>query len=177
MKKLSSLLSKIKKDYMCISRFKNNWTRSYKEACKFIRFVNGMSLQYSKILNCSQEEVLETLEKNRTYWSANYYQRANFPKLKKKNNVDIFETSNDFKNKFPSGKYICPACNGISTSASICDSGKYINSIKICDWKSFGFFGTLGRGYSFIIKDTFLKEPIVYNIFKPLELDNKNEKN
>lgn len=163
MKTVKQLLSQIKKNYMCAPKY-NNWTSSYKEATKFIRKVVGISLHYSKVLGYTQQEVLQALEDKRKYWSANYYR---FPRINSR--VIIYNTLEDYHKDCPSGKFICPACNSISTSCDVCNSGKDMSPGKKCDWKAFGLFGTMGKGYKFIIKDEFLEEPHVYNIFMPIE--------
>jgi hypothetical protein len=169
----SSLLSKIKLDAMGLHKgpralTKGDW-RGYKEVTKLVRFVNGITLHYSNRLGFSQLEILEAMEKRRTYWSMNFYQAANFPRIGKK--VEVFENLKGFYTKFPSHKYICPLCEGQSNNPQICDTGLAAKTNSgICDWKAFGLFGTLGKGYSFLIKDSFLDEPKVYNIFMPLEL-------
>jgi hypothetical protein len=166
MKTVKQLLSQVKKDYMGIPRMKNSWTKSYKEATKHIRFVNGITFHYANRLGFTQQEVLQALEDKRTYWSANYYQSANFPRISKR--VAVYETMDDFHKDCPSSKYMCPACNSVSTNSSVCDSGVVIKGKK-CDWKAYGLFGTIGKGYRFLIKKEFLTEPHIYNIFMPVE--------
>ena len=122
------------------------------------------------IINKKLEAILDILisiEGRRDYNARNYYQRAKFPLIE---DIDVYDTMQDFKNKFPSGKFICPACEHISTDPETCNSGKEISKGKICDWKSWGLFGTAGKGYKFIIKNDFLNRPIVWDIFKPKEL-------
>jgi len=171
MKTLKELLNNITKDALSITnhRKKASSFRSREEINKTIRCAIGISLHYSKFLGVTQQEVLNALEKNRTYWSLNYYQQYRFPRI---NKLDaIFINKEDFFNKFPSQKYICPSCNGLSTNPNICTTKLPSKTkSKICDWKSYGLFGCLGKGYSFIFKEEFLLHPIVYTIFKPAEL-------
>ncbi len=134
-------------------------------------FLRKMLEEYSKLLNLSQKEILASLEKRRNYSAINFYQVANFPKITK--NIEIFEKQGDFKKKYPSLKYLCPMCKGISTSYSECNSGKEMSKGKICDWKSYGLFGTCDEGYRCICKEGFLDNPVVYDIFKPIELTDK----
>ena len=126
-------------------------------------------------------EILEAFAKKRSYSVINYYQKGNFPSLGGQN-VKIFETKDDFLKAFPSKKFICPCCDGISTDPNTCNSGdlmtqekrskkgKITQKSEICNWKSYGLFGTLGEGYGFIIKDKFIEDPIIYDIFQPIEL-------
>lgn len=170
MKTIKEILKKVKKTYT-----NKSWRRSTKEATKLVRFINGISLHYSHVLNLTQEEVLNALENNRSngYAFPNYYQSSNFPRIKK-NQVEVFENKKQYLEKFPSQIFICPACNGESTDPNECNSGLKVLNAKgfrrQCDWKSYGLLGTMGMGYSFIIKDEFLKKPVVYHIFKPKEL-------
>ena len=78
-------------------------------------------------------------------------------------NVHVFDTLEDYKKAFPSGKYICPKCEKESTDPYECSQEK-------CDWKVYGLFGDLGKGIKVIVKDKFLEHPVPMNIFKPIEL-------
>ena len=171
MKTVKQLLSQIKKDYMCIRKYKSvkNCAHDYKESTRHIRFVNGITLHYARKLGLTQQEILNALEEKRDYWSANYYQNANQPKIKGK--VKLYNNRSDYLIECPSRKFRCPACNKITTDEQVCNSGKEMSPGKICNWKSFGLFGTLGNGYRFIIKDEFLENPQVWEIFMPIELE------
>ncbi len=131
-------------------------------------FLRKVLKSYSKFLELSQEDILIAIEKRRDYSAINFYQEAHFPTID--NSIEIFEKQGDFKKKYPSGKYICPMCKGESTSFSECNSGKEMEKGKICDWKSYGLFRTCGDGYRCICKEGFLENPVVYDIFKPVEL-------
>ena len=122
---------------------------------------------YEKNLGIPKLDILISIENRRDYNARNYYQRANFPLTE---DIDVYDTMKDFKTKFPSGEFICPVCEHISTDPQECNSGKEMSKGKICDWKSYGLLGTAGKGYKFIIKDDFLTRPIVWEIFKPKEL-------
>lgn len=132
------------------------------------KFLNETLDNYEKNLGIPKLDILIAIEDKRDYNVRNYYQRANFPLIE---NIDVYETIEDFKKKFPSGQFICPCCENVSTDPQTCNSGKEMSKGKKCDWKSWGLLGTAGKGYSFIIKQDFLKRPIVWNIFKPKELD------
>ena len=142
---------------------------------KMEAFIRSMLKNYSEVLGFTELEIIESLEKKRTYWCLNYYQEANMPKLEK--DIVIFNTLDEFRKKFPSHKFRCPICGGVSTDPQTCDSGKEMEKGKICDWKSYGLFGTMGKGYGFIIKDDFLEYAVIYDIFRPIELEGiENEK-
>lgn len=172
MKTVKQLLSEIKKNYMCYSRvrkYKCRPERSPRQLTHVVRFALGISEHYAKRLGYTTQQVLNALEDKRTSWSPNYYQRGVFPRIGK--NVEVFETAQDLRNKFPSGKFRCPACNGISTDPVECNSGLPARTKSgKCDWKAYGLFGTLGKGYSYIIKEEFLKHPMPAHIFMPMEL-------
>lgn len=122
---------------------------------------------YHEKLGFSEVEILEAFEKKRTYWSANYYQEANFPLLD--NKVKIFENTDELKEAIKSKRFVCPACEQIQSSPYTCNSGYKDKKGKICDWKSYGFFGTMGKGFRFTIRDSFLEKPIIDDCFMPVE--------
>ena len=122
--------------------------------------------EYAAVLGLTPDEVLLAIESKRTYTAINYYQDANFPKL---DGVTVFDTPQAFKKAYPSRKYVCPACAGISGNPYECDAGTPRENGKPCDWKSYGLFGTMGKGLRVVVKSTFLDSPIVHEIFMPVE--------
>ncbi len=136
------------------------------------KFLRKTLAQYSEILNLPQEAILKAIESRRTYSAINYYQEANFPDLK---GVRLFDTLEDFTKAFPSRKFRCPSCKGISTNPYTCNSGKEMTKGKICDWKSWGLFGTMGKGLWFTIKKSFLEKPFIGEIFMPIEEEHIKE--
>lgn len=127
-------------------------------------FLDKLLPSYSKVLGLSEEEILIAIEGARTYSAINYYQEANFPNL---DGVLVLEGIEDFKRRYPTGKYRCPSCNGESTNPYECNSG-ITKGNKVCDWKSYGLFGTLGKGLRVVLKKDFLKHPKVEEIFEPI---------
>lgn len=125
---------------------------------------------YHEKLGFSEVEILEAFEKKRTYWSANYYQESNFPLFNDK--VKIFENMNELKESIKSKEFICPACNQKQSNPYTCESGHKDKNDKVCDWKSYGLLGTLGKGFRFTVKDSFLDKPIIDDIFMPVEFVN-----
>ena len=49
--------------------------------------------------------------------------------------------------------------------------GKVTQKAEVCNWKSYGLFGTLEGGFRFVVKEDFLDHPIIYDIFMPLEIN------
>lgn len=123
--------------------------------------------EYSAALGITQDEVLAAIEAKRNVTAPNYYQDANFPRL---DGVRVFDTPEAFAVAFPSRKYTCPACAGISTDPYACNAGT-VRDGKTCNWKSYGLFGTMGKGLRAVVKSTFLEHPRVHEIFMPVEAD------
>ena len=156
---------------------RNNWFGDVGErhAVKLENFLREMLADYSTNLRLPPEHILAVLEKRRTYNAVNFYQEANMPNLK---NVRVFETQDDFKKAFPSMRFRCPFCNGITSNPYECNSGvKKVGrgGDKACDWKTYGLFRTLGKGFRFTIKKGFLEKPFIDEIFMPLELESNAE--
>lgn len=131
--------------------------------------------EYAGALGLSEEAVLNAIEKKRDYSAVNYYQEANFPTLA---DVKLFDTLADFRAAFPSGKYVCPACDGHSSDPYQCDTGIVRgkgNVSQVCDWKSWGLFRTMGKGLRVVVKERFEAAPGVHEIFMPLELAQQKE--
>jgi len=164
----SQVVEEVKTYNELIEQIRKNLNDNERFAKK-LEWVKEMVKHYSEKLGFSELEILTAFEKRRDYWSANYYQEANFPRL---DGVDVYENFEEVMKRFPSKQFICPRCNGISTNPYECNSGKEMDKNKICDWKSYGLFRTLNGGYRFTIKDSFLEKPFVDNIFKPIEIVN-----
>ena len=147
-----------------------------KRASDVEKFIKKTIKQYSEKLSLPEADILEAIEKNRSYSVMNFYQESNFPKLD--GDVVIYNTLDDLKNAVSEHKFRCPCCSGISTDPYTCNSGKIIDASKNkkCDWKSFGLFKTLGKGYRFTIKEGFLEKPCVDEIFMPIQLEKQNLK-
>ena len=165
---VKTILASIKKE---ASKRCNQGMSNRQNLLRLVRFVNGISLHYSKVLGFSQEEILESMEKNRDYYIWNYYQRHDFPRIQ--GNIEVFERISDFVKRFPSGRYRCMSCKSITTDPYTCNSGVKVND-KVCNWKVYGLFRLNGL-YRFIIKTEFLRRMKVETIFPPIELENKNE--
>jgi len=134
-----------------------------------IKFINEMTLDYSEKLNIARVDLFDMMEENRNYSYANYYQRANFKKLDE--NVAIFKDKAELIEKIQiQDGFRCPNCNGISKDPQECDTHIKVEDDE-CNWKSYGLFGTLGKGFNFIVRDDFLKKPKVHEIFMPITLE------
>lgn len=124
---------------------------------------------YEERLGIPQADILAAIDERRDYWAVNYYQDSKWPDID--GDVMLFENLAELKAKFPSMKFRCPMCKGVTTHPYTCNSGQDMEPGKKCDWKTYGLFRTLGEGLRFTIKDGFLKNPIIDEIFKPLELE------
>ena len=60
---------------------------------------------YSEKLGIPQEQILQAWEKAKNVNTVNWYQEANFPDL---DEVIVLDTLEQFKEKFPSHKSLCP---------------------------------------------------------------------
>lgn len=136
-----------------------------KRAAELEKFLISMLAEYSEVLGLPQAEILDAIEKVRDYSVVNFYQRSNFPILKE---VSLYRNLADFRQHYPSGRYTCPACSGVSTNPYECDSGIEANGKK-CDWKAYGLFGTMGKGLRVAFTEDFLRRPRVDEIFMPVE--------
>lgn len=134
-----------------------------------VKFLYERVPQYAKVMSKTELETLEILAKSRNCNYTNYFQNANFPDL---SDVFVFENIEELKAKFPSKKYQCPACGGISTDYQECNSGKTVDKKgkEVCDWKVYGLFGDMGKGIKVLIKDMFTEIPKPFKMFKPVEL-------
>lgn len=141
---------------------------------KVMTVIRRFTREYAKVTGLKPLEILGAVEKRRNYCVVNYYQDANFPKLDE--SVSVFQNRGEFFEKFPSKKFICPFCKEESTDPNACNSGAMVERIngkkktkEKCNWKSYGLFGALGKGFSFIVAEGFLDNPTVYEIFPPAE--------
>lgn len=123
------------------------------------KFVLNKLAHYHAILGFDKERMFDAMEKRRNYWAANFYQEANFPSL---DGVTVLETTEDAKKLCASGRYKCPSCDGESTDPYQC-------TCEGCDWKSYGLFRTLGKGMRIVVKETFLDNGNVHEIFTPIQ--------
>jgi hypothetical protein len=129
-------------------------------------FLRKMLGDYSAVLSIPEPNLLAAFERRRNYSAINYYQESNFPNL---SGVVLLNDLDEFKQRYPSGKYLCPACGGESSNPYECDTGRPVNNGKPCDWKSYGLFGTMGKGMRIAFRSKFLEHGKIEEIFKPIE--------
>lgn len=131
------------------------------------KYLRNKLEEYSEALGISQEEILKSWEKDRSYTAINYYQECNQPSIKG-DNTKVFETVEDMLKALGKREFRCPSCGGISSNPYVCDSGLEMTKGKICDWKVYGLFGDLGKGVFVYCKDKLKGE----TIFMPVALEN-----
>ena len=143
----------------------NNHCICFHNYCNKFKWIIDRLKHYSHFTGINAVTILDAWEKDRSYWFMNYYQNSNQSKINN-NDILILEDAADFKRQFTRG-FRCPSCGGISTNPFNCNSGIKNSNNKICNWKSYGFFGTMGKGTYIFMKDKALGQ----TIFKPLELE------
>lgn len=143
-KSLSESIQRTAERYPNDSRFSDG-------KCSKLKWAVERAKHYEEITGVSACMILDTWEANRDYWYVNYYQDANQPRLDDKS-VRVFDTIEDMKHSIGTSGFRCPRCKGVSTNPKTCDSGEKIEKGKICDWKSWGLFGTMGQGVHIFVK-------------------------
>lgn len=126
-------------------------------------YIKNKCTAYAEKLDLDPVDVFLWFEHDRSYWAANYYQQCKQPDL---SNIALYETLDDFKKNYAEDqKYLCPRCGYPSTNPQRCNSGVDIGTPKLgqegvakpCDWASFGFFGCLGKGETFLVRQEILE--------------------
>ena len=116
-----------------------------------LAWVLARARHYAEQTGLTAEAMLDAWEERRDYWYMNYYQEANQPEIKG-GKVRVFDTVADLLASIGEPAFRCPACAGVSKSPYECTSGVKVEK-KVCDWKSYGLFGTLGKGTSVFVKE------------------------
>lgn len=111
---------------------------------------------YAEKTGLDVEAILNAWEEQRDYSWNNFYQDANQPIIKG-DNVKVFDTLEDLLNSLGKEGFRCPSCKGVSKNPYTCDSGVK-TADKVCDWKSYGLFGTLDNGATVFVKEKFKVE-------------------
>lgn len=143
--------------------------RSLKERMAKLDFAVERAEHYAAMTGVSAEALLTAWEERRDYWYVNYYQEANQPRLDG-NQVRVFDNTNSLIKSIGTAGFRCPHCQGVSKSPYVCDSGEVING-KVCDWKSYGLFGTLGKGFYVFAKYELRGE----HIFMPINWEQESD--
>jgi hypothetical protein len=156
-----------------ISEIYNGWPgRTGEErVLECLKLISERVPEYAKATGKTELEFLNLYAKSRNCNYTNWFQSSRLPSL---SDVLIFNTADDFKKQFPSGKYLCPACGEATTDYQECNSGKKIKGV-VCNWKVYGLFGGLGKEVRVILKDRIEDFPRPVSIFPPIELTLNNE--
>lgn len=125
------------------------------------QIIDSRLSNYSEVTGLSESDILLALEKARRINTVNFYQESNLPLIDGEK-VKIFDTLQDFKEAFPSGKSLCPSCNRESDDYYEC-------SQEDCKWKVYGLFKDMGKGITVVVKSEFLDNPVPITIFRPVE--------
>jgi hypothetical protein len=145
------------------------YKKCFHSYCDKFKWIVDRAKHYEQKTGIPYLDIIDAWESNRTYWYENYYQEANQPEIKG-DNVRVFDTVEQMKESIGDNGFRCPCCGGISTSPYECDSG-IIKNNKKCDWKSYGLFGTLGKGVSVFCKDKIKGE----TFFMPIAWEKSEE--
>jgi hypothetical protein len=138
-------------------------SKCWHKFCDKLKWVIDRAKHYVEETGVSAHEIFDSWEKDRSYWYMNYYQDCNQPQIKDAT-VRVVESREAFREQVGDTGFRCPMCGGVSTDPSTCNSGKDMEPGKVCDWKAYGLFGTLGKGVSVVVKHPFA----VYQIFMPI---------
>lgn len=137
MNKLEELIKKFTEDKQWNTEERNGTHRFDKK----IAWIESMIKEYADYFKMSVDEVVEVMEKNRTYSWPNYYQEANFPSISKYGElVGVFKTFDEF-NEYSTEHFTgfkCPACGNIGSHPQLCMHR--IEKDGKCDWCATGLF-------------------------------------
>lgn len=139
---------------------KNPGSQNYRSK---LNWVVERAKHYSDKTGLEVSNIFDAWENQRDYWYMNYYQDNKFP-LIEGDNVKVFETIEELREAVSDKGFRCPACNGVSKDPYDCDTGIVRKNAGVCDWKSYGLFGTMGKGAYVFVKS----EVKGQNIFKPV---------
>lgn len=134
-------------------------------------FLHEMLPEYAAALGVAQAELLAALEYSRGARTIGYYRRSNFPRL---DNVMLLGNMREFKKRYPSGRFRCPFCGGVTTHPTQCNSGREIGeegARRVCDGKAYRADPGAGQALRVAFSDGFLERPGVIEVFMPLEAE------
>ena len=144
-----------------------NGKNSFHNYAKTFEFAINKAMHYSENTGIKASDILDSWERDRSYWYMNYYQECNMPEIKG-NNVRVFDNADEFRKSVGKSGFRCPNCDGISTNPNICDTHRLVaagkRKKKECDWVSYGLFGTMGKGANVFLKDRIRN----FEIFMPV---------
>ena len=129
------------------------------EYCEKFKWTIDRAKHYAEKTGIPYLEILKSWEEKRDYWYLNFYQDCNQPKIKD-GNVRLFDTMDDYRNSLGGKGFRCPKCGTETQSPYEC----------ICDWKSYGLLGTLGKGITVFVKENMAMAeifmPIAWEVHK-----------
>lgn len=130
-----------------LEKFKNDksWNTENKDGShrfdKKISWIEEMVKEYASFFEVSEDEIIQKMEKGRTYSWPNFYQEANFPSVSAFGDlVGVYKTFEEFNeqsiNKWKG--FRCPKCKNIGRHPQLCEHR--LNKDGICDWTANGLF-------------------------------------
>lgn len=137
-------------------------TKCFHDYCGKFKWIMDRAKHYAEALGSTTEDVLKDWEQQRSYWYFNFYQEGNQPLI---DNVKVFNTIAEFKESIKNEGFRCPKCSEASTNAYECSMPK-------CDWKSYGLFGTMGKGADVVVKEHSKHRS---HIFMPIAWESNSE--
>lgn len=151
-----------------IDKAKDRAFQPEKLAKELREFLYTRIRHYANVLGYHPYEILQALELRRKVTAPNYYRDACFPLLDR-NEVYLLRNLEHYRQIVGVTGFRCPACGNISLENpyECVQSGLQ----KACGWKSYGLFGTQGKGLRIILREHFLTDPYVHEIFMPVALE------
>jgi len=137
-------------------------------ASKTRDFILSRVSHYANHLGHSPLEILTAMEKKRPVTVPDYYNSEVFPRLDL-GGVFVLRDLTHYKQIVGVNGFRCPRCGEVSLLDPY-QCHEWIGKRK-CSWSARSFFGTFGKGLRLVIRDVFLLEPIVYDIFMPIALE------
>ena len=163
-KKISKLVRSLRDE-----RDVEEYSQKIEKICRF----------YGELFDIDPVEILLGMENNRKISIEGYYTESKFPTNKK--HFIVFEDEKDLRKQTrPEMGFRCPHCKGISKHPYICDSGVKLvlmnsnGKKETCNWKSFGLFGTLGKGMWFTLKSVWPSNPVIDESFMPIAMEDND---
>lgn len=126
--------------------------------------------EYAEYFKLSVDDVVEIMEKNRTYSWPNYYQPSNFPSVSSFGELaGVFRTYEEFQEytKQHWKGFRCPVCGSIGDHPQECVHR--IRQDGQCDWCAYGLFQS---GTKVMVLESGFK---AIPIFEPVPLEKKEE--
>ncbi len=145
----------------------NTGTVGEERAQRVNEVISRVCREYGAAFDMSPLDVYDAIEGSRDYSAINFYQDAKFPSLE---NVMIFDEVAEVTALGVDG-WRCPRCQEVSSNPQVCDSHAEMAPGEICDWKAYGFMGTLGQGIQVLVREQFPDVCKPVHLFKPVSLE------